>query len=197
MVVLNGRGWVAGILAQVPLPAKGPPSFTNWEFTHWEIPLREWHWCSPLHCWRADRVLLRNAVYRVLRWLASITSKFSGCNPRRAITEIFKIPVRVVVFHPGCNPDKGCFWAARGWQILPTLLFHLGQVAAVPGRVSAAPSPALQEFPVQPRGASLLSSYTKAQLLPKGHNYWDHRADASRPEKRGWGCIPTGPHSHS
>lgn len=150
----------AGMLDQVPSPTKGPPSFTNLGVR--EVPLRGRCWCSPLQFRRAERVLLRNAVYRVVIWFASVTNKFSGCNPRLAITEMFKLQ-RVVLFHSGYNSDKGCFWAARWWLIIPTLLSHLGQAAAVPGRVSAASSPALQEFPVRSRDTSLLSSYTKAK----------------------------------
>lgn len=162
--VAGAEPQVAGILAQVPLPAKGPPSFTNLGVhTLWEVPLRGRRWCSPLQFRRAQRVLLQNAVYRVMRWLASVTSKFPGCNPGLAITEIFKTPVRVVLFHSGYNSDKGCFWAVRGWQVIPTLLSHLGQAAGVPGRISAAPTSALQEFPVRSRGASLLSFYMKAK----------------------------------
>lgn len=128
---------VAGILAQVPLPAKGPPSFTNLGVhTLWEVPLRGRCWCNPLQVRRAQRILLGNAVYRIMRWLASLTSKFSVYNPGLAITKIFKIPARIVLLHSGYSSDKGCFWAVRGWQIIPTLLSHLGQAAAVPGRVS-------------------------------------------------------------
>lgn len=101
---------VAGILAQVPLPAKAPPSLTNLGVhTLWEVPLWGRCWCSPLQVKRAQRILLRNAVYGVMRWLASVTSKFSVCNPGLAITEIFKIPARIVLLHSGYNSDKGCF----------------------------------------------------------------------------------------
>lgn len=121
---------VAGVLAQVTLPAKGPPSFTNLGVhTLWEVPLPGRCWCSPLQFRGGQRVLLRNAVYRLVRWLDSATSKFLGCNPGLAITDIFKIPVRVVLFHSGYNSDKGYFLAVRGWQIIPILLSHLGQPA--------------------------------------------------------------------
>lgn len=163
-LMAEAEPWVAGILAQVPLPAKGSPSFTNLGVhTLWEVPLRGRCRCSSLQFRGAQRVLLRNAVYRVVRWLSSVTSKFSVCNPGLAITEIFKIPVRVVLFHSGYNSDKGCFPAVRGWEIIPTLLSHLGQAAGVHDGVSAAPTLALQEFPVQSRGASLLCSYTRAR----------------------------------
>lgn len=156
---------VAGILEQVPLPAKGSPSYTNLGIhTLWGVPLRGRCWCSSLKFRGAQRVFLRNAVYRVVRWLASVTSKFSVCNPGLAITEIFKIPARVILFHSGYNSDKGCFPAVREWDITPTLLSHLGQAAGVHGGVSAAPTSALQEFPVRSRGASLLCSYTKARV---------------------------------
>ena len=126
---------------------------------------------SLLQSGRAQRASLKTAVYRVMRWLALVISKYPSWL-QWVITGILEIPITLVPFHSGYGTGKGCSRAIRGWLIIPALVSHLGQATGAPGTVSAAPH----------------LSHAKVPGTVKGHLTAKLITQRPRPDENSWDC---------